>query len=236
MIQDQPITAVAFWFRNWCGAWGPVYVNRLYRAVVPHLTSLASGGKFVLFTDRPMSGFLPGIEVRGLSQFAQGLKWNLVKMFMFSGEAGLDGQRVFCFDLDTVIVGDISGLLGYRGRFGVCEAAYSPGAYGGSFISFRGGDEELRERLWMPLRLHHHPIVNRTQGSERLWYREALASMSGEVDFWQRLYPGEVASYKVDCRPNGGPPPGTTLVRFHGKPRPHEVNDQWVKDHWANEP
>lgn len=39
---------------------------------------------------------------------------------------------------------------------------------------------------------------------------------------WQDVLPGQVASWKVDCK-NGIVPPGVNVVVFHGKPRPWAV-------------
>jgi uncharacterized Rossmann fold enzyme len=49
-------------------------------------------------------------------------------------------------------------------------------------------------------------------------------------DILQDLYPGFFASYKTHCNPY--PPSGTSVVCFHGLPRPHEVEQKWVKDVW----
>lgn len=230
---DQPVTVCVFWFREWCGDLGPTYVNRLAHAVCDNSTLMASGGEFVLFTDRPEAGFVPVVKPRRLSNFALGLKWNLVKMFMYSPEAGLEDRRVICLDLDMIITGDLGDILNYNGNFVVCEAAYHRNTYGGSVVGFAGGDKELEWRLWTPLTVDQKKIEKLTEGSERLWYREALAPIAQTVDLWQQILPGQIRSYKTECR-EGGPPAGARLVRFHGSPRPHEVSADWVKRSWGD--
>lgn len=39
-----------------------------------------------------------------------------------------------------------------------------------------------------------------------------------------------IRSYKRECR--NGPPSGTRVVCFHGRPRVHECQDKWVKEVW----
>jgi len=39
-----------------------------------------------------------------------------------------------------------------------------------------------------------------------------------------------MCSYKRHCA--NGPPPGASVVAFHGSPRPHEVDAPWVKEAW----
>lgn len=233
---QQPIAICAFWFRNWCSDYCPFYINALFRSILRNVTELPPDSRFILFTDSK------NIRIKGLNfelvqlpEWVLGLRWNLVKMFMYSSVAQLAGRRVFCFDLDVVITGNLDEILNYQGKFGVCEAAYSPGAYGGSLVSFVGGDRELRWRLWNPLLMMPRCVEQNTRGSERVWYRMALASMKNEVNFWQELFPGQVASYKGDCRNVGHPPPGARVVRFHGLPRPHQVGEDWVKRCWTDD-
>jgi hypothetical protein len=40
----------------------------------------------------------------------------------------------------------------------------------------------------------------------------------------------EIRSYKKHCR--NGLPEGTSIVCFHGRPRPTEINPDWMKEHW----
>jgi len=131
-------------------------------------------------------------------------------------------------DLDVVIVADFGDLAGYDGWFATCEAAYRKKKCGGSIIGFEAGDKQLQELLWNPLLRDRKIIEQQTMGSERKYFNQRLPM--SQIDFWQQLYPGKVLSYKLDCKE--GLPDGASIVRFHGRPRPHEVNDDWVKEHW----
>lgn len=48
---------------------------------------------------------------------------------------------------------------------------------------------------------------------------------------WQDVLPGQVISYKVHIRDKGllAPPFQSRVVCFHGKPRPWEIKDEWIK-------
>lgn len=47
------------------------------------------------------------------------------------------------------------------------------------------------------------------------------------------LIPQErIASYKRHCRDAGCPPAAASVVAFHGFPRNHEVDDEWVRQAW----
>ncbi|WP_448043798.1 hypothetical protein [Bradyrhizobium liaoningense] len=41
---------------------------------------------------------------------------------------------------------------------------------------------------------------------------------------WQDACPGRVVSYKVDVLPHQRVPSGASVVIFHGRPRPREIN------------
>lgn len=45
------------------------------------------------------------------------------------------------------------------------------------------------------------------------------------------LWEGDVVSYKLDVRPNGLN--GARIVYFHGKPKPNELDLDWIRDNWC---
>jgi len=53
--------------------------------------------------------------------------------------------------------------------------------------------------------------------------------MRGRVTLIQQE---RICSFKRHCREAGGPPERASVVAFHGTPRPHEVDDAWVKQAW----
>ena len=46
---------------------------------------------------------------------------------------------------------------------------------------------------------------------------------------WQDMHPGKIVSYKADVMPPGE---RAAVVCFHGVPKPHEVKDGFVMEHW----
>lgn len=217
---DQKLTICCFLWGDWWTPYGIQYVNRLYNSVQRHLTLLYD---FICITDKLVSlGFSDGI--RRIFLDVPDLKWNLKKMFLYKPDNGLSG-RIICFDLDVVIIGSLNEIASYDGEFITCEAVYHPGRPGGSVIGFQAGFGA--EELWKPLMQDQQKWEKETKGSERAYFRKRL---NGEYDFWQNLYPGQILSYKRSC--GNGLPNDVRVVRFHGMPRPHEVEDQWVKENW----
>jgi len=197
-------------------------VNKLYRSIKRN-TDLDFG--FVCFTDQINNfEFDEAIEISSLLGLPDYL-WNLRKMYVYYQDNGLSGQ-VFMIDLDVVITGDLSDILGYRGDFMTCRGAYKNKA-GGSITSFPAG--KWSDELWMSLVRNQKEIEQQTRGSERKYYQMKMGDI---VEFWEDFFPGQILSYKRDCKDN--PPSSMSrIVRFHGKPRPHEVKAEWITKNWV---
>ena len=218
------INIVSFLWGRWCMPYGVEYVIRLHDGV---RNNCSTPHRFICFTDQSASKFPNNIEVITLDPFPD-YAWNLKKMYAYNRDNGLTGQ-VFLIDLDVVIVGDMWDLLSYRGEFATCQGAYCYKA-GGSFTSFPAG--RWHDELWEPLQETREKIEDITHGSERIYYRRI---MENKMEFWDDLYPGKVLSYKRDCRQAGVVADNASLVRFHGRPRPHEVKANWVRRHWGEQ-
>jgi len=216
-LSDIGIKVICFLWGKWGGNFGVEYVRRLKHGVDRHL-SLPH--RFVCLSDRKVGG----IETIPLG--LEWAKWNLRKIYAY--KPGLFKGRVLMLDLDVVIVGSIDDIASYAGKFATCEGAYRKRKIGGSIISFEAGFG--KKMLWQPLENEYRAIERDTGGSERYYFQRQFGQHGFVPDFWQDLYPGQIASYKRDCRE--GIPKGARIVRFHGRPRPHEVKDEWVKEHW----
>jgi len=181
--------------------------------------------KFTLLTDRPE--LFSGFDVRRL----ESPTWLgcLPKIQVFNPAYGFEG-RVFVLDLDTVIVDNIDDIMRFEADFAV-RAWYGGLKQGvwlpdGDTLSFRTGKWEAE--VWEPLMREPEKAESFTGGRERWWYRNIIPSE--KIALWQWHFPEKFVSYKNHCR--NGLPSGASLVSFHGRPRIHEVDDQWVKENW----
>ncbi len=228
----RTVNFVFYWWKGWPdggNSLGLRYINNLASMIRRHAPEELNY-KMILFTDRP-DVEISGVQVRALLTPSD-LRWNLHKMFMYSPQAELNGP-VLCFDLDCVIVGDLDPLVKTVHQFGkrliTCAGAYQKKKIGGSIIGFKW-QPRLTQLLWNPLLNAREEIEAQTKGSERVYFRQRLNRR--QVTFWEKLIPGKVLSFKRDCA--GGLPKGASVVRFHGRPRPHEVVSAipWVKEMW----
>ncbi len=76
--------------------------------------------------------------------------------------------------------------------------------------------EEARRYAWQEwLAEGPDKIMSRCKGGDQKilewWWR-------GKIQTFEELYPGQVVSFKRDCR--NGVPPHARIVYYHGRPRP----------------
>ena len=220
----EPVNIVCFWWGDWPDPdWGPEYVRRMRRMLQRHTTIPYS---FTLFTDRPK--LFSGFDARKLEPASW--KGCLPKIEAFNPANGFKG-RVFVFDLDTVITSNIDDILQFDADFvvrawygGLLKGVWQPD---GDSLSFQAG--QFVERIWQPLQDGPEEAESFTGGRERWWYRSILGRK--EIAMWQWHFPDRFISYRHHCR--NGLPEKASVVSFHGRPRIHEVDKSWVKEHWT---
>ena len=207
-----------------CIIWGNLYsddyVDKLYRSIKRNTTHSFS---FTCFTDRirPLQSEI----VQKPIPFFTGDWYS--KIGLYSKEL-YSSNQVFYFDLDTVIVGSLDDIFSYTGNFAVLEDFTHSNNYGSGFMSWK---PEAADYMWTDF----------THGWSHKFGDQAWCQKSyPNADFWQRLYPEKVISYKVHIAKSmhssvshGGSLDTASIVCFHGRPNPHEVTSEpWIQQHW----
>jgi len=228
------ITVCCFLWGDWPLA--EEYVNNLYKGVECHTNVAFSFICFVDTQNEYRNHFIDGVELRHLPERVVKMKRNLTKVYMFSEEAGLSGQ-VVCFDLDTIIIGNIDGLLLCRSHhFYSCKCANPRrgNKIDGGVIGFPSPEVVFTNQLWRPLDLYPIEQKKFSAGSERVYYRIKFREDMDRVRFWEDEYPGQVQSYKWKWLDEKYDSSDTRVIRFHGYPRPHEIDDVPLLTRWRN--
>ena len=148
------------------------------------------------------------------------------KMGLF--DPRIKGDFLYC-DLDTVITGDITELA-KAGRTMMLRDFFFPqrAASGVMFLT-----EESRARVWRQWIKNPCQWMQRFVGVRGGGDGAFLARVLNPRHFVQDCFPGQVCSFKVDCRQE--PPPGVRMVCYHGNPRPHVTgwavrnSSRWVQ-------
>jgi hypothetical protein len=205
---------------KWGDAYGPEYVNRLYAGVTANLPD-DFAGKFVCFTDNSEE-ICEGVECRPIPVDLP-TWWG--KLSLFKRGVFPDGERVFYFDLDTVIVGDLERILSYNGPFAILRDFYRPEGYGSAMMAWEAGKYchiwdtyEAVSKLsggWIEL-----------EGGDQAWVERVQET----AERLQDVYRGQISSFKVDS--SVFPAKTTSVVCFHGEPKPHNCETEWVQAVW----
>lgn len=210
--------------------YGLEYVEKLRDAVA---RNLGRPYRFVCLTDQitvPHSVELVNVAHLGLPGW-----W--AKMALFSGLLR-DAERVLYFDLDSIICGDLAPLADWPGAFGICEsftrlAGHStwPCAYGSAVMSIR---RDWGRDLWDEFdRTRDRVMLNCPRGDQQAI--EVIALTLGlEVRLLQReLEPGFFLGYRDLARHHAAQPPGSAVICFGGRSKPHNCGVLWARRHWG---
>jgi len=147
----------------------------------------------------------------------EGVEGWWAKLAMF--EPGRFKGRCLFFDLDTVIVGSLDRIAAYKGPFAMVDDWFHPERATSSVMAWDADSPNLIWEVWN--RMGRPQFDPRGDGG-------FIESMVPGHDRLQKLFPGQLVSFKADCM--NGIPEGARVVAFHGLPRPHTLHD--LMKHW----
>jgi hypothetical protein len=193
------------------GQYTPEYVTRLRDGVKDHLTV---PHRFVCMTDAPIEG----VEC---IPFELGLPgwWSKPEIF----RPDLPFSRVLYLDLSCIVTGllDDMAMQGgicitsdwYHGGPSQSVLLYNVGDFAAQWEAFKSdpvmwmgwGDQMIAPNFGDQVLVRELPVP--------------------EMSYWQDVLPGQLVSYKVHCQ--HGIPADARLVKFHGQPKPADVN--WLQ-------
>lgn len=169
--------------------------------------------KFVCLTNQTLSG----IEKVPLKHNWPGY-WNKIELF----RPGIfNGPVAYC-DLDSMILNDISDLVQHPYEF-LCATTWGgpPDRINSAFMCWDGRDD------FSNIYKAYRPSINEQYEQDgKRWGDQGFIQDHLPVPFTSlnELFPGRFVSYKINVRPAGKVPEGTSIVMFHGRPRPHQIN------------
>lgn len=184
----------------------PEYIHRLHAGVSEHLSV---PHRFVVLS--PVE--IDGVETIITPPWPVG---HFAKIYMFWP---ILRGRLLYIDLATVVNGSLDDIATqedtvitrdfYHGGPSQSILLYETNQFSGLWHGFWDAPERWIEqgaRCEVP-DFHDQVLVNHLPVPQ--------------MRYWQDVLPGQVVSWKVDCR--NGVPPDARLVKFHGQPKPHDV-------------
>lgn len=191
-----------------------------------HVTALVDGVKrngggdvpFVLLTDDLSAGTASGADVTIRLAYDWRGWWSKMALF----DPALDGLGdILYFDLDTVIVGDLSEILAHS-SLTLLRDFYRVRGLGSGLMRLPVAS---RRCVWEAWSRHPQYWMSTLRGDQDFLERHYLGA-----DRWQDVLPGQVLSYKVHIQPwlnvtiprtrERVVPEGARVVCYHGRPRP----------------
>lgn len=233
-----------------CVKWGSEYSDdyvRILKSMVERNTTVPFN--FKAFTDAPIEG----IDTYPLPQGLNGW-WN--KIYLFTKHHAYNNvlsDRVVYFDLDTVITGNIDFFLNWdEGDFMGIENLGVNNKYEKNRNNYRNVFQSgvmAWKRDWAHFIYdifvdRKEEIMQKIRGDGELLH-EIFKQLGTPVHLFQHTWPGKLKSYKYQVYETGLDDE-TSIICFHGTPRPHEaigpdstfpwgvefVANPWVRDYW----
>ena len=178
------------------------WVEKLYRGIERNLEDF----QFVCLTDK---------EYRLREEIYQlPLEYNLKAYMPIMEIFRYDLGRVLFMGLDTVITGSLEDIASYDGDFAMIRDPNLPTRGASGVMSF-----PYRPDIWERFKDSHT--------SERYDQRFLHEIPHKYLDDY---FPNQMVSYKCHIKADGYFDP--RIVYFHGKEKPHEVEEDFIKENW----
>ena len=220
MVPEITVTAL-----KWGEKYKAAYYNTLFRMVERHLSVPFD---FLLYTDDPR-GIFPSILCRPIEE---GLRswWGKMNLYR-PAPVGVLTDKILFLDVDIVITGSLDDLVRYPSD--ACYMRDYPEDYPGlsdeqraaantSVILLRKGS---RSAVW-----DFYVSKGMPNGAEGGGYSDQ--NVLNESGTQRDLFPDSwVRSYKLH-KMDRGLTPDCRIVVFHGDPKPWDLDDEWIAEHW----
>jgi hypothetical protein len=228
-----------------CIKWGDKfsadYVNKLYNMVQ---RNLSLKHRFICLTEDP-TDLNPNIEVFPLTRNDLEYCWN--KLVLFEKKLYNINGTILFFDLDVVIINPIDDLFLFQPKSefaSVKDWGFPDRCLNASIMRMNGNFDYIIEEFYR-LRASGQLMESREYddylGSfdkvtyvlpdipplifygDQEWTTYQLTHRKAKITWYPENW---LKSYKF------GYDMSAKIVVFHGSPKPHEVEDSWVKLHW----
>jgi SAM-dependent methyltransferase len=190
-----------------------------------------------LLTEHPLD--IEGVEcisIEGQYDHKRVRTW--AKMELFREGVFQSGELVWYFDLDTVFMHTLNGQLQMAPKhgFGMLRSFRSKKRFASGIMCWRGGDFE---KLWDAFLNSRKELMAKSEElglramTEQQFIETQLMELYGvRPDPIQNVM--NIVSWKRDCKETNTVPDKADVICFHGKPRPHNVDNIDVQGAWNN--
>lgn len=146
--------------------------------------------------------------------------WSKIELFK-------NFNTAFYIDLDTVLTGDITDMVfsPLEGFEALRNLSTPKDDRIGSGIMRWNGDYShiYRQFKRAPEKYMEQYVTSQKWGDQGF-----IFDMVKNIKYLQDRFPGKILSFKVDLKKRKYPPEECSIVCFHGKPKPMDVDFDWV--------
>lgn len=138
------------------------------------------------------------------------------------------GERCVYFDLDMIPVGELD-YLHYTGPFSMLRDPNFADHVNSSVTMWTAGEADKVWEIWEAAGMPKMDPKRNHPGGDQYWTEQVMGFQN--IVKLQDIYPGQVVSYKEDCRPIDRLPDNARMLMFTGIPKPHQLGG-WVGELW----
>lgn len=197
------------------------YVINLRRGVMQNITA---DHRFVCLSDTVDRAKYDSESDIHWEPLKHGWPRHWSKAEMFRPDLEKYGRFLF-IDLSSVIVGSLDEMAAVEGVCVTKDFQYDCPSQ--SILMFPAGS--CRD-VWEKFIADPDRWIAEGSKMEPPNFHDQILMSDMDLPYWQDILPGQVVSFKKDCAE--GVPDAARIVKFHGKPKPHDIESGWVKDVW----
>jgi len=152
--------------------------------------------------------------------------WSKIELF----RPGLFKGKVLFLDLDTVIVGDLAPLFEFDHLPFIGLKAFNPKKT--NIVSYMGSailNWNTDGRFDFLYNDFNYPVHSSEFTGDQDYISKKLYDKKIKLHHWQKLVTG-VHSYKRHLRKNRPLRHPLRIACFHGDPRPHQLDEDWINE------
>ena len=205
------------------GIYTPEWVDKLYRGVARNYSGPFN---FICLTEKNYDFVEPIKQIR-FSRSVDQYGW--MSLMEWYRPDLCTGNRV-TMGLDTIITGPLDDIFNFSfSKAAVCQDPYHPNEICNAMTLVTPA---FCDEIWNYWLENEYQVINECEllgaPSEMILLRK-LYSASPRLD---TIFKGSILSYKVHIRDHWERVKDSSIIYFHGVPKPHQIDEQWIRENW----
>ena len=209
------------------GVYDPTWVDKLYRGIARNYKGMF---ELVCLTDKFYKFHEPIKQIRFARSVDQYGWMSLIEMYR---PDICQGKR-FTVGLDTIITGPLDDIFGYSAKIALCTDPFIRDTVCNAVTMC---NSEFCDEYWKFWTNNEYELIRESQleiGTSAFPSEMSLLrNRYGKSPRLDEIFPGKILSYKQHIVDKPAHMlHNSSIIYFHGVPKPHRVNQRWVRECW----